>query len=131
MPSGTGTVLVPSPMPVDLPRPTPPDATGRKRVYVNPPVIHIGSAPAQLPALRFTNNTGGTVRIWLLEAASLFAAPPKGSPNFDNPFVVGAGATLDLELKPNLGYGDYPYHVFCDAIDHEADGNSPPRLSCP
>jgi hypothetical protein len=131
MTNGTGPVLVPSPMPVDLPRPIK-DSTGRGRVYVNPPVIHLGSGSKQLHQIRFKNNTGGTVRIWLLEAADLFAGPPKGYPDFKNPFVVGAtDPPLDLELKPDLGYGDYPYHVFCDAIGHEADGNSPPYVSCP
>jgi hypothetical protein len=130
MPNGTATVRVPSHMPVDLPLPIK-DSNGRKRVFVNPPIIHLGSAPSQLPALRFTNNTGGTVRLWLLQAASLFAGPPTGYADFDNPFVVGAGDTLTLELKHDLGYGDYPYHVFCDAIGGEADGNSSPRISCP
>jgi hypothetical protein len=128
MPNGTGTVRVPSPMPVDLPPPTPPDPTGRKRVYVNPPVVHLGYGPDQLKHIRFTNHTNGTVRIWLLEAASLFVRPAK---DFEKPFVVDDGDKLDLDLKPGLGYGDYVYHVYCDAIGHEADGNSPPAISCP
>ena len=130
MPSVTATVRVPSHMPVDLPPPIK-DQNGRKRVYINPPVIHIGHGSTQLRDLRFTNHTGGTARIWLLEAASIFVGPPEGYPNFDEPFVVRAKDTLDLKLKPNLGYGDYTYHVYCDAIGHEAEGNSPPVLSCP
>jgi hypothetical protein len=130
MPNGSGPVRVPSHMPVDLPSPIK-DQTGRKRVYVNPPVIHVGHGSEQLKDIRFMNNTGGTVRIWLLEAASLFAAPPKGYKDFENPFVVDARGTLDLDLKPDLGYGDYYYHVFCDSIGHEAEGNSAPIVSCP
>jgi hypothetical protein len=125
-----GTAAVPSHMPVDLPPPIK-DSTGRGRVFVNPPAIHIGIGPKRLPNIRFTNNTGDTVRIWLLEAASLFAGPPPDYKNFDIPFVVPAKGTLELDLKPDLGYGDYTYHVFCDAIGHEADGNSPPTLHCP
>jgi len=130
MPDGTGTVLVPSPMPVDLPPPIK-DSTGRNRVFVNPPVIHVGSGLSQLRAIQFTNHTGGTVRIWLLNAVSLFARPPKGYKDFGNPFVVEAGGVLDLDLKPDLSHGDYVYHVHCDAIGREADGNSPPIVSCP
>lgn len=126
MPNGTG--AVPSHMPVDLTRPIK-DPTGRERIYVNPPVIHIGSGPTQLRTIRFENNTGGTVRIWLLNAAELFVRPLK---DFENPFVVKAtDPPLDLEVKPGSKYGDYVYHVYCDAIGHEADGNSPPALACP
>jgi len=130
MPNGSGPVRVPSHMPVDLPLPIK-DQTGRKRVYVNPPVIHVGHGSTQLKDIRFMNNTGGAVRIWLLEAASLFAGPPNGYKDFENPFVVDPKGTLDLVLKPDLGYGDYYYHVFCDSIGHEADGNSAPVMSCP
>jgi hypothetical protein len=125
-----GPVPIPSRMPVDLPPPIK-DPTGRKRVYVNPPAIHLGSGSSQLPSIQFTNNTGDTIRIWLVNVASLFAHPPKGYKDFDNPFVVAAHATLDLDLKPSLGNGDYYYHVFCDAVGHDADGNSPPVMSCP
>jgi hypothetical protein len=130
MPNGTAAIRVPSHMPVDLPAPIT-DQTGRKRVYVNPPVVHLGSGNTQLRDIRFTNHTGDTVRIWLLEAASLFVGPPEGYKNFDDPFVVGKNGTLDLALKPGLGYCYFPYHVFCDAIGHEAEGNSAPGLSCP
>jgi hypothetical protein len=136
MPSGTGTVKVPTPMPVDLPPPTPPDATGRRRVYVNPPVIHIGIGDERLKNVRFTNHTGDTVRIWLLEAASLFVPPVTDNEgnvykDLETPFVVKQNGTLDVKVKPKSDYGDYYYHVYCDAIGHEADGNSPPGASCP
>jgi|SRR5579863_3905785 hypothetical protein len=130
MPRATSTIQVPSHMPVDLPPPVE-DQTGRRRIYVNPPVIHIGKGEAQLEDIRFMNNTGGTVRIWLLEAEKIFNAPPQGYKNFENPFVVKPKGTLDLKLKPDLPYGDYVYHVFCDAIGHEAEGNSPPAIGCP
>jgi hypothetical protein len=130
MPNGTATVLVPSRMPVDLPPPIK-DSTGRGRVYVNPPVIHLGSGNKQLREIHFTNNTGGTVRVWLLEAASLFARPPKEYKDFKNPFVIEKDKTLDLDLKPDLDCGDYHYHVYCDVIGHEAEGNSAPGMSCP
>ena len=136
MPNGTGTVKVPTPMPVDLPPPTPPDATGRRRVYVNPPVIHIGIGHERLKNIRFTNHTGDTVRIWLLEAASLLVPPAKDNEgkeykDFYTPIVVKPKGTLDVGVNPKSDYGDYYYHVYCDAIGHEADGNSPPGLSCP
>ncbi len=131
MPNGTGTVLVPSPMPVDLPAPVQVDPTGRKKVYVNPPVIHVGSGPSQLRNIQFTNHTGDKVRLWFPSGSPLFAGPPANYPNFENPFVIEDGAKLDFTLKPNLGYGIYHYHVYCDVISDEADGNSPPSLSCP
>ena len=133
MPDGTGTVRVPSPLIVNLPLPIPVDAKSRQKVFVDPPVIHIGSGPSQVQAIQFTNNTGGTVRIWLLNVESLFAGPPKNNENkdFHIPFVVENNDTLDLDLKPDLDNGDYEYHVYCDAIPGEADGNSMPRVSCP
>lgn len=130
MPNGPGTVLVPSPMPVDFPKPVS-VGPGRKKVYVNPPVIHIGSGQSQLRDIRFTNHTTGKARLWFPNGSTLFAGPPAGYSNFENPFVIDDGKALDLKLEPNLGYGTYEYHVYCDAISAEADGNSPPNLSCP
>ena len=125
-------VAVPSHMPVDLPAPITVDpTTGRKKVYVNPPVIHIGSGQSQLRDIRFKNNTGDKARLWFPNGAPLFAGPPAGYSNFENPFVIENGKELDLKLMPNLGYGMYEYHVYCDVIGAEADGNSPPNLSCP
>jgi hypothetical protein len=130
MPNGTATVLVPSPMPVVLPPPKP-DSTGRRRVHVKPPVIHIGSGPKQLRAIQFTNDTGDKARFWLLAVASLLEDGPPGNTDYSNPIVVDANKTLDIRLKPDLGYGDYHYHVYCDAIGNEAEGNSSPGMSCP
>jgi hypothetical protein len=128
MPNGTG--AVPSHMPVNL-HPPILDPTGRKRVYVDPPVIHIGKGSTQLRKLRFTNNTGDKARFWFLIGAALFVAPPRGYKDFTNPFVVDAGDALDLELKPDLGYSYHEFHVYCDVIGNEAEGSSPPGISCP
>jgi hypothetical protein len=125
-----GSGPVPSHMPVDLPRPID-VAPGKKKVYVNPPVVHIGTGSAQLRKIRFTNNTGDKARFWFPNAGWLFAGPAPGYQNFDNPFVVEDGGELDLALNPNLGPFDYKYRVHCDAIGDEADGNSPPGISCP
>jgi hypothetical protein len=135
MPDGTATVRVPSHMPVDFPPPIE-DSTGRKRVYVNPPVIHVGIGDERLKNVLFTNETGDTVRIWLLEAASLFVPPAtdnegKVYTDLNTPFVVKQNGTLDVKITPKSDYGDYYYHVYCDAIGREADGNSAPRVSCP
>jgi hypothetical protein len=34
-------------------------------------------------------------------------------------------------VKDPQGEFEYDYHVFCDAIQNYADGNSPPHVSCP
>ena len=125
-----GSVLVPSPMPADLPRPIK-DPTGRKRVYVNPPVIHVGSKPRLLPKITFTNHTGDVARFWFPTGALIFVGPPPPYKDFSNPFVVKDGEKLELEVLPGLKPCDYTYHVYCDAIGGEADGNSPPGISCP
>jgi len=130
MPNGTGTVLVPSPMPVDFPPPIKVPG-GRERVFVNPPVIHIGHGHSQLRDIQFTNHTGGTVRLWFPNGALLFTAPPDGYPNFENPFVIERNQKLDLKLKSGCEYSSYYYHVYCDVIGNEAEGNSPPVLNCP
>jgi hypothetical protein len=127
---GYGTGPVPSHMPVDLPPPIV-DSTGRKRVYVNPPVIHVGTGPTHLRKILFTNNTGQKARFWFPNADWLFVGPPAGDKDFDNPFVVNDGGNLELALKPDAGFYDYPYHVYCDASESEAEGNSPPAISCP
>jgi hypothetical protein len=118
-------------MPVDLPPPRVVDSTGKGRIFVSPPVIHVGSGSSQLKDIQFMNNTGGTVRIWLLNAASLFAGPPEGYSDFNDPFVVKAGGKLDLKLLPDLKVDSYAYYVYCDKIKGEAEGNSPPRIDCP
>jgi hypothetical protein len=130
MPNGTGTVLVPSPMPVDFPKPVD-VGPGRKKVYVNPPVIRVGSGPSQLRNIQFANHTGGKASLWFPDGLPLFDGTPDQYPSHENPLVIEAGATKVLKLKPNLGDGFYHYHVHCDAIGDEADGNSPPSLSCP
>ncbi len=121
---------VPSHMPVALPSPIK-DPTGRERVYVNPPVVHIGTGSTQLRKILFTNHTGDKARYWFPGGDLLFVSPPAGYINFDNPFVVENGGKLELYLKEDLGFFDYTYHVYCDAIENEADGNSPPGISCP
>ena len=125
-----GSVLVPSPMPADLPQPIK-DPTGRKRVYVKPPVIHVGSGSKRLPKITITNHTGDKARIWIPNGASLFVGPPSPYKDFSNPFVVNDGGKLEFDVLPDLKPCEYTYHVYCDAIEGEADGNSPPGISCP
>lgn len=125
-----GSGPVPSHMPVNLPQPVE-TSPGRKRVYVNPPVIHVGTGSTELKKIRWTNNTGKKARFWFPNASWLFVGPPPGYKDFDNPFVVEDGDKLELDLKTNLGFYDYPYHVFCDASESEAEGNSPPVIACP
>jgi hypothetical protein len=115
-------------MPVDIPAPVRVGA-GREKIYVNPPIIHIGSGPKQLRDIRFRNNTGDKVRLWFPNGPQLFAKPPAS--DFENPFVIENGKELDFTLKPDLGVCFYHYHVYCDVIHDEAEGYSPPSLSCP
>lgn len=125
-----GSVLVPSRMPADLPRPIT-DPTGRKRIYVNPAVIHVGSGSKLLRKIQFTNHTGDKARFWFPNGASIFVGPPPPYKDFSNPFVVDNDGKLEFDVLPDLEPCDYTYHVYCDAIGGEADGNSPPGISCP
>jgi hypothetical protein len=128
MPNGPGTVLVHSLVEVVFPKPVP---VGRRKekVFVEPGVIHVGNGQSQARQIHFTNHTGGKVRLWFPNGSQLFAKPTAS--DFENPFVIPDGKDLTFTLKPELGECFYYYHVYCDVVHDEAEGNSPPSLSCP
>jgi hypothetical protein len=100
----------------------------RERVFVNPPTFHLcGENPPK--AIRWENQTGGPVMIWLPNADHCLNRPPEG--DFSKPFVIPPKGELLLTVKEHPKKGKYEYHVYCEVIKDYAEGNSPPNLSCP
>jgi hypothetical protein len=103
-----------------------------KRVKVEPPTYHIGNGDSPR-VIRFDNQTGDSVRVWLPNADKYLSHRRHGS-DFSKPFEVPIGGVLELTVKANPELpeeGEYQYHVYCEAINGFAEGNSPPVLHCP
>jgi hypothetical protein len=64
---------------------------------------------------------------------------PHGAKIFDErsvsdwsvPFLVPKDSNRTLYVKRNPQEGKYEYHVYCEAIEDYAEGNSPPVAACP
>jgi hypothetical protein len=112
-------------MQVILPSPT---VIDRKRIFVNPPTIHIGSGGSKLKTIVWANQTGGDVLIWLPNGYNYLVGEPK---DFLKPFKVHNGKDLPLEVREDCQNGYYHYNVYCKAIPGYAEGNSEPGVSCP
>ena len=98
------------------------------RVFVNPPIAHLCDAtPPQ--SIRWDNQTGGPVMIWLPNGDKLLN-PPSGK-DFSKPFLIAPNCDLTLGVKKNPKKARIQYHVYCEVIGDYAEGNSPPVLSCP
>jgi hypothetical protein len=98
------------------------------RVFVNPPISHLcGANPPQI--IRWDNQTGGPVMIWLPNGDKLLD-PPSGG-DFSKPFLIPPKGELVLSVKENPKKARIQYHVYCEVIGDYAEGNSPPVLSCP
>ena len=102
----------------------------RRRVFVKPPIVHIGNGDSP-KTIRLDNQTGGLVKIWLPNADA-YLNPQPGT-DFSKPMEVDDGGKLDLFVKvnPKPKEGHYQYHVYCEVIKDFAEGNSPPVLHCP
>jgi hypothetical protein len=109
-----------------------PHKIDRLRVFVNPPIHHIGNGDSP-KTIRFENQTGGPVKIWLPNADKYLDRRPDGR-DFSNPIEIALGGQLELTVKtkperPEEGH--HQYHVYCEIIKDFAEGNSPPVMNCP
>ena len=103
-----------------------------RRVLVDPAVCHLGNGDSPR-TIRFDNQTGDSVKIWLPNADKYLSRQRHGS-DFSKPIEIPLGGVLELTVKekpekPEEGH--YQYHVYCKAIDDFAEGNSPPVMHCP
>jgi hypothetical protein len=105
-----------------------PHQVDRKRVFVNPPIFHIGQGKSPTP-IRLENKTGDVVKIWLPNAEKYLDLKP--GDDFSKPIEVAKGGHFDITVKADPERGHYQYHVYCEAIKDFAEGNSPPALHCP
>ncbi len=91
-----------------------PHKVDRLRVFVDPPIYHIGNGDWPR-TIRFENHTGGPVKIWLPNADKYFNRRPDGS-DFTAPIEVARGDELELTpqklhraslmiTRPRLGRG--------------------------
>lgn len=104
----------------------PEQAGGRLRIFAVPPTIHLGG-PTPPKSIRWTNKTGQSIHIWLASVRSYL----ESTQDLSQPIEVDAGDDLVVGVKYSTEQFEYDYHVFCDAIQNYADGNSPPHVSCP
>jgi hypothetical protein len=109
-----------------------PHKIDRPRVFVDPPQYHIGNGDSPR-TIRFVNETGGPVKIWLPNADK-YLNPQRNGNDFSKPIDVGIGGELELTVKSSPAKpeeGHYQYHVYCEVIKDFAEGNSPPVMNCP
>jgi hypothetical protein len=107
---------------------TPYEVGGRERVFVVPANIHL-AAPDRAKTIRWVNQTGGRVQVWLASVQHLLKAAP--GVNLSEPIAVAPGDDLVVAVKDGVEDCQYDYHVFCEKIGNFADGNSPPSMGCP
>lgn len=123
-------VVAPSPMPVLLTQPSPDSRfNDQLTVRVLPPLIRLGSKPYRLKEVVWLNETTEDVT---------FKFDPAGSAKYftnipPDPIIVHNGDMLTLTLSNSAPENTiFSYHVECKATQgREAQGNSPPELSCP
>jgi hypothetical protein len=131
--TGTKRVVVvdPSPMPVLLTNPTPdPRFNGKDTVRVVPGLIRLGSRPYRLKEVVWINETGGevTFRFDAAGSAKFFDFGGK------DPRSITVANKQELRLKlakqpPENSI--YSYEVDCAVTSSQAQGNSPPEVTCP
>jgi hypothetical protein len=106
-----------------------PVTINKARIFVNPPMVRIGSGATQIAQVTLVNNSGGDIRVWLPHGAKLF--DDRSVADWSVPFLIPKDTDRTLYVKPNPQEGKYDYHIYCEAIEDYAEGNSPPILSCP
>jgi hypothetical protein len=103
------------------------DDMGRQpRAFVISPQIRIGMPPTVSKVI-WKNDTREDARLWFPNGGRVF----KDQLDYKNPLPIKPGGSKELEVKPNPELGDYHYHVYCEAVQDCAQGNSEPRLSVP
>jgi hypothetical protein len=100
----------------------------RKRIFVNPPILHIGSGAPELPEIRFINHTRKKILVWLPNGHHYLN---KDAAELEKPIPIDAGKEYPLPLKAGPEKGHYAYHVYCEEIENGAEGHSEPHVGCP
>ena len=120
----TGTVL-PVPIQVNIIKQ---NIGGQDRAFVLPPEIHVGIGATKVPSVQLRNGTGGRVWLWFPNGENVFDPPAAG---FSNPTQIQDGGVLTLNVTARPNPGGYHYHLYCEAVDDCAQGNSEPKVGCP
>jgi hypothetical protein len=128
MPSGTSATGTAKG--ITIPPHTPGDHQNRPRIQINPPRLQVGSGAAKASTVTITNGTTHAAMFWIPRGESVFELPAD-VPHFDTIIKIAPGSELTLRVKESPNPGTYPYHVFCHAISHFADGNSAPEITVP
>jgi hypothetical protein len=103
----------------------------RPRIFVNPPVLHIGSGKSRRKTVEWMNETGADVSLWFPNGEQVFLLPAEGEMGFKNPLAIGSKKRLILYVKADCEDGRYRYSVYCPSLREYAQGNSAPEVDCP
>jgi hypothetical protein len=113
----------------------------KDRVFVNPPEVSIGEGESRLLTVQWKNDTGKVVWLWIPNGDQYFKTPSKNvipapipsDPEnvFLTPILIKPGEDILLEVKAEPDKARTQYHVYCEAINHFAEGNSPPVVKYP
>jgi hypothetical protein len=106
-----------------------PHKIGKDRIFVDPPEISIGEGASKLLTVEWKNDTGKLAWLWMPNGDQYFEQPDEG--DFPAPFKIKPGEELKLKVKAEPEKVRSQYHVYCEAIRHYAEGNSPPVMDCP
>ena len=100
---------------------------GKRRAFVDPPQISIGSESTKVPSVQWENSTGDKASLWFPNGGEVFDERPE---DFLNPIDIPQGG-LELKVKEIPEDGHYHYHVYCKAVKDCAHGHSEPRIDVP
>jgi hypothetical protein len=103
----------------------------RPRIFVNPPVIHIGNGKSRRKTVEWVNETGADVSLWFPNGEQVFDRRGESEKGFANPFAIGSKKRLILYVKADCEDGRYRYAVYCPSLMEYAQGNSAPEVDCP
>src|SRR5579864_9419043 len=79
----------------------------RPRIFVNPPVFHVGSGKSMRKTVEWVNETGADVSLWFPNGEQVFVPPTGVETGFTNPFVIGSKKRLTLHVRGDCKDGRY------------------------
>jgi hypothetical protein len=99
------------------------------RAFVDKPRVRTGD-PLTASPITWVNRTGRRARFWFPNGHLVFdpKSTPKGS--FEDPFDI-PDKGLELTVLAGAKPGDYHYHIYCEAANDCAQGNSEPGVTVP